>query len=263
MGRCHSARWIGRWKPARLVDRYERHSAAKRRLLPRSGAKSLLPPPEVAPLARIVSDQDWFRNTEWNELIERAFEDKLRRSRRKSQYLRIQAHTLAESHPVVALQLLERYFELEDKFDCAQAYCDQATAFLSLGRPEDAVICYEKALRREAEFPNLETQAYLELPFLIATRRLRDRFDQAEQILRDHQSRLTFPVDRFMWHSSWALIATSRGDGARASEHASQALIEAQQRHSGMQFHPAIGLVSQRHQSLVDDLARLVGRPFH
>ncbi|MEP7242114.1 MAG: hypothetical protein ABI885_00360 [Gammaproteobacteria bacterium] len=205
-----------------------------------------------------MSGQDWFRNTEWNALVERTFEEKLRRARQKSQYLRIQANALAESHPAVALQLLRRYFELEDKFDWAQAYCDQATASLSLGRLADAVSCYEKALHREAESTNLKTQAYLELPFLIATRRLQDRFDQAEQILKNHRSRLTFPVERFMWHSSWALIAHSRGDGVRASEHASQALIEAQQRYSGMQYHPVIGLVSQRHQALIDDLTRIL-----
>jgi tetratricopeptide (TPR) repeat protein len=210
-----------------------------------------------------MSHQDWFRNTEWNESIERAFEEKLRRARQKSQYLRIQASTLAESHPTVALRLLERYLALDDKFDRAQAYCDQATAFRELGRIDDAVSAYEKALHREAECPNLKTQAYVELPFLIATRRLLERFDQAEQILRDYQSRLTFPVDRFMWHSAMALIAESRGDGASASEHAARALIEANQRHSGLQFHPAIGLVTQRHQRLIDQLTPMSGKPVH
>ena len=46
---------------------------------------------------------EWFRNTTWDTSIERAFDDKLRRARRKEQYLRIQACTLARSHPDVAL----------------------------------------------------------------------------------------------------------------------------------------------------------------
>ena len=208
-----------------------------------------------------MSRQDWFRNTEWNESIEQAFEGKLRRARQKGQYLRIQASTLANSHPTVALRLLERYFALDDKFDWAQAYCDQAKALLSLGRVDEAVIAYVKALDREAEYPNLKTQAYIALPFLIVTRRLRDRFDQAEQILRDYESRLMFPVDRFMWHSASALIARYRGNGASASEHASRALVEANRHHSGFQYHPAIGLVSQLHQPLIDELTSIGGKP--
>src|SRR5687767_8082388 len=77
---------------------------------------------------------DWFRNATWNPSIERAFDDKLRRARRKEQYLRIQACTLGRSHPDVALKLLERYFSLPNDFDHAQAHVDRATAYLALGR---------------------------------------------------------------------------------------------------------------------------------
>ena len=71
---------------------------------------------------------DWFRNTTWNKSVERAFDEKLRRAKRKEQYLRIQACTLARSYPEVALKLLDRYFELPDDFDHAQAHVDRATA---------------------------------------------------------------------------------------------------------------------------------------
>jgi hypothetical protein len=64
---------------------------------------------------------EWFRNTAWDASIERAFDDKLRRARRKEQYLRIQASTLTRSHPDAALKLLDRYFALPNDFDRAQA----------------------------------------------------------------------------------------------------------------------------------------------
>src|SRR5262245_11857372 len=48
---------------------------------------------------------EWFRNVNWSEPIERTFNEKLRRARRKEQYLRIQASTLARSHPEIALKL--------------------------------------------------------------------------------------------------------------------------------------------------------------
>lgn len=210
-----------------------------------------------------MSRDDWFRNTKWNESIERTFEEKLRRARRKSEYLRIQAGGLAESHPVVALQLLERYFAIGEKVIWAQAYCDQARAFLTLGRVDDAITSYERALDREAEFPNVITQAYIELPFLIATRGLGERYDRAARILQDNQSRLTFPVERFKWHAALALIAKCRGDNVSASEHASRALAEANQCHSGFRYHPAIGLVQQHYRTLINQLTPISGMPIH
>ncbi len=125
---------------------------------------------------------DWFRNIIWNESVERAFDEKLRRAKRKEQYLRIQACTLARSHPEVALKLLDRYFELPDDFDHAQAHVDRATALVALGRVNDAIAAYEAALGREAAFPNLQTEAYLELPFLIATRGIREQYDRALEL---------------------------------------------------------------------------------
>jgi len=208
-----------------------------------------------------MSRNDWYRNTEWDASIQRTFEEKLRRARNKSQYLRIQAGRLADSHPTIALQLLERYFGLGEKFDWAQAYCDQANALLSLGRIDDAITSYESALQREAEFPQLQTQAYIELPFLIATRSLHEKFDRAVQVLLEHEARLMFPIDRFMWHAAMALIATTRGDRVSASEHGSRALTEARQRRSGFRFHPTIGLVPDRYDGLIDQLTPLTGKP--
>ena len=56
-----------------------------------------------------MSDE-WFRHTNWNDAIARRFDEKLQRARRKEHYLRIQASTLAPTHPMVALALLDRYF---------------------------------------------------------------------------------------------------------------------------------------------------------
>ena len=70
-----------------------------------------------------MSNEDWYRNETWNEEIEAQFMAKLKRARRKEQYLRIQASILASKRPEVALELLNQYFELNDNFDHAQAYC--------------------------------------------------------------------------------------------------------------------------------------------
>jgi tetratricopeptide (TPR) repeat protein len=197
---------------------------------------------------------DWFRNTTWDESIERTFDQKLRRARRKEQYLRIQACTLAPSRLEVALKLLDRYFELPDDFDHAQAYVDRATALLALGRLNDAIASYEAALTREAAFPKLQTEAYLDLPYLIATREMRERYDRALQLLQVHEARLMFPVDRFRWHTAHALIAADSQEPGVPKGHAERALKAAAREHSGFRYHPSIGLVTEQYDNVIRKL---------
>src|SRR5215470_17937075 len=194
---------------------------------------------------------DWFRNTTWNESVERAFEQKLRRARRKEQYLRIQASTLARSHPEVALDLFDRYFELPDDFEHAQAYVDRATALLALGRVGDAITAYEAALAREATFPSLKTQAHRDLPYLIAAREVRGQYDRARQLLQAHEVRLMFPVDHFRWHAARALMAADCQEHAVARIHAKRALDAAALEHSGLRNHPSVGLVTGQYDEVI------------
>jgi tetratricopeptide (TPR) repeat protein len=201
---------------------------------------------------------EWYRNTNWDESTSQRFEQKLSRARRKESYLRIQASILAESHPNVALDLLARYFALPDDFEHAQAFVDQARAYQTLGQIEQAVKSYEAALAREAEFPNYLTNAYLQLPALIATEGLSERYDQALTILKQHQPRLTFPVDHFLWHASFALILSATGAYESAKGHAKLALEAAARQESGFRYHPNVGLVEDKYQQLVHRLTTLV-----
>jgi tetratricopeptide (TPR) repeat protein len=153
-----------------------------------------------------VSRQDWSRNTSWNSEIENALFKKLARARDKSQYLRIQACTLAPRYPAVALRLLDHYFSLANHFDTAQAHVDRATAHLHLHQLDAAVLAYEAALAHETSHPSYRTQAYIELPFLIATERLSRQYDRAIALLEAQKNRLTFPLERFRWHCAVALI---------------------------------------------------------
>lgn len=200
-----------------------------------------------------MSSDDWFRNTEWTPEIAAAFEARLRRARRKAQYLRIQACTLAKHRPDVALALLERYFSLGDDFDLAQGFVDQATAYLAQGRQEDAMESYEKALARERVFPNLRTTAALEFPYQIALARLSSRFQQALDLLEANVDQLMFPADRFRYHAARAIIFRESGMD-RAREEAKLALDAAADDHSGFRFHPDVGLVSETHSPALAQL---------
>lgn len=189
-----------------------------------------------------MTRHDWYRNVEWSAKVSAEFEAKLARARRKEQYLRIQACTLAAIHPNVAHSLLDRYFSLPDQFDAAQAHVDRATAFLAQGKVEEALLAYERALTREAEFPNTKTQAYINLPFEIATRMLRERFTRALEVLEAHKSRLMFAIDYFKWNSAHAIIASELRYGGDPRLYAKAAIEAAERDHSGFRYHPEVGL---------------------
>ncbi|MBB6600642.1 hypothetical protein [Luteimonas sp. MC1825] len=194
-----------------------------------------------------MTDDRWFRNKSWDADIASLFEEKLRRARRKSQYLRIQASSLTQANPQVALDLLDRYFALGEDFDHAQAHVDRAAAYLTLGRVEDAFMSYEAALNREAEFPNLRTGAYLELPYQIALRGAAHRYDQAMALLSRAAENLMFAVDHFVFHATKAIILSAQGNLADARAEARPALEAASRDHSGFRYHPGVGLVSDKH----------------
>jgi tetratricopeptide (TPR) repeat protein len=200
---------------------------------------------------------DWFRNTDWNAQIEVAFFAKLRRARRKEQYLRIQASTIAKTHPKVALHLLDKYFTLNDNFDHAQGHVARATAYLAMGDLDSAIQSYEDALAREEEFPNLQTQAHLDLPYLIALRHVARLYDRALQLLDMFQSRLLFPVDHFRWQATRALILSAKGNALEAKLAACAALGWTEQTDSGFRYHPKVGLVGVEYKDVESALTDL------
>lgn len=204
-----------------------------------------------------MNTNEWFRNDSWNEEVAALFELKLRRARRKEQYLRIQACTLAKSHPAIAHELLDRYFELPDNFDHAQAHVDRATAFLAEGKNREAMQAYEAALAREAAFPNLLTQAWIELPYLIASSEIHASYERAVEVLEQQKNRQMFPVDRFKWNAACALISSAQGEGATARQFAEAALSAAREGTSGLRYHPTIGLVSASQSEVEARLQRL------
>jgi tetratricopeptide (TPR) repeat protein len=206
---------------------------------------------------------DWYRNETWDESIERVFDEKLKRARSSSrdQYLRVQANALVRARPDVALQLLERYFALGVTTFDAEACEIRGRALLALGRVDEAIEAYEATLKREEEFPNVKTNCRLDLPLLIASRRIESRYQQALDLAREaeqDESLMSFPAARFQCHAAKALIAADSGRLAEARADAALAIEAAEHQHSGYRYHPDVGLVAGQHAEILADLKRII-----
>jgi tetratricopeptide (TPR) repeat protein len=182
-----------------------------------------------------VTRDDWYRNNTWDAEIEASFEQRLRRARDKSQYLRIQASYLAERYPSLALGLLERYFALGEHFDIAQAHVVRGRALMALGNVEGALSSYEAALEGEHQYPFLRTQAYLDYACLVVEAGPEELYARALEVLDTHQDR--------------------RIEEARAE--ATLAMKAAQETTSGFRYHQSVGLVRDTQDAFAERVAEL------
>lgn len=206
-----------------------------------------------------MSVDDWYRNRAWNPDIEKAFFEKLSRTRsQRDQYLTIQAIELAPYQPHAALKLVDHYFETRKRdFDYLRALQARVLAYEALEDFVAVVDTYKEILAREAEFPNQRSRAFTELPYFVATEEVVEEYDFALDVLQNKKDDLTFPIDRFKWHASYALISSRRGDISAARSHAKQAIAAAEAKKAGFRYHQNLGLVSKEHKSVVKELIRL------
>jgi tetratricopeptide (TPR) repeat protein len=186
--------------------------------------------------------KDWFRNETWNDAVEAAFRARLKRARDKAQYRRIQAYTLRRLYPEIALRLLDEYFLMNDRFDWAQAYGDQAEADLALGQHDRAIASYEQAIAWQTNHPNVRTNAARELAVLIADQRIKDRYTQALELLDQHGTTL-LPLEDYEIDAARALILNDMGRVGEAKAAAQRAISAAARKHSGLRYHAKLGLV--------------------
>jgi tetratricopeptide (TPR) repeat protein len=202
---------------------------------------------------------DWFRNERWSPEIEREFYAKLKRSRgQRAQYLRIQAYSLVKTEPLVALRLIDEYFATKDTSFVAAAYRDQAAALVALGRVTEAIEAHRRSIEWAATHPGFETSSRLELPLLIATRKLAEHYDLAMELLESRDLRLVFPLEVFLHACSLAMIHSERGETLQALECAQLALKAAETSQSPLSRHPGLGLVDDRFAAEVQRMERLV-----
>jgi hypothetical protein len=178
---------------------------------------------------------DWFRQTEWSEKHLAEFLARNRRSRgshSKSQHILLQAGALlGTSSPPLAeagLDLLVNHYfpEYSRETLASAAFCCAGRCCEALGRVDEAIAYYERALERESEMPNVESGA----AYLLAK--------MAVELGRGHLvKRALLGIDPekaslFPWHSyivagACAFLAAQEGDPASARTHAKAALDRA------------------------------------
>ena len=205
-----------------------------------------------------MGKEDWYRNTNWNDAIADEYFAKLKRTRSKDQYLRIQACYLTKSHPIVALELLDQFFILNEPSDFAQAYCEKAEAYLSLGNINEAIIAYERAIKHESTTNGVQTEAFIKLPMLFAEYNLHEYFLQGIKLLENNTKRLYFPVDHFRWHAAMAIFKKGLGNTEESSKQALLALEAAKIKKSEFRYHRNLGLVGEKYLNIVIKLEEIV-----
>lgn len=207
-----------------------------------------------------MSSDDWYRNKCWDSAIDAAFRAKLARARTsRPQYLRIQASYLVKSFPEIALKLIEEYFDTGDRFDVPNAFCAGADAHLTLGATAEALVAYKQALNWEEAHPNHISTARIDFPRLVAASRISSEYDYALHVLTtrfspmDHQ----FPVTRYLWNGSRALIAYEQGEATEACDFAQRAMSAAMETESPFRYHRTAGLVRDESDDFGHRIKRL------
>ncbi|MGX5652725.1 hypothetical protein ACWKW4_20915 [Hydrogenophaga borbori] len=206
-----------------------------------------------------MEEQDWFRCKNWNANVEELFFSKLQRARtQRDQYLAIQALTLSQGHPDVALRLVEHYFSTKKSdFEDLRALLAKANALISKDLIAEAIETYKAILSLEKEKPNQRSRAFVDLPYLVATRQVVDEYPFALSVLEERSKDVVFPVDLFIWHASLSLILEATGERQAAATHAGKALDAAQVKKSGFRFHSKVGLVGVQYAQGVEEMRRI------
>jgi tetratricopeptide (TPR) repeat protein len=213
-----------------------------------------------------MSKTEWFRRTTWSDADREDFNAHLKRSRgasNKAQYLRIQAWYLADAgRHADAIELLDRLFaEFPKRFEFAQSHAQKADSLAKLGQIAAAIEEYRAALQAERDFPHVRTNAWLDFGWLVVERQLTDLYEEASRTLQEFRDEggIKFPNMEYAYSAIQALLLAARGDNARAREFAKRALAEADKDHSGLRYHPRLGLVGSEHHTFERRLKALAG----
>ncbi len=214
-------------------------------------------------IGKKMSKEDWYRNTSWNEEIEEAFENRLKRSRgdfNKSQYLRIQASHLLysqnEKFQEKGVELMKRVISsYPNESDSVFANEQLGDFYLAKSDFENA----EKYFRVVTEFyytknrSNTSGLADLKLCEVILQTKQKEKFEEAYKIFNKFEKtggRLLLNSDRFYYGNLRANLCYEMKKYDEASEFAKQTLEIAQITEPQFNKHKTVGLVNATEEQI-------------
>ena len=204
---------------------------------------------------------EWYRRTTWTESDREAFEAKLKRSRQKSQFLRIQASHLAEAHLWdAAIELLTRSVaEFPQDDQMAQVQLQLAEAYVQIGKREMALRAFDLSVAAQRAKPNFRTQVWLLYPWYVVEQQFSALYDMAGKLLDEfaNETNLSLPIERYRYNACRALLAEHGGKPDAAKRYAASAIAAASETHSGFRYHPEVGLVDSTAGNVHDRLVSL------
>lgn len=213
-----------------------------------------------------MSKRDWFRKTSWSLEDKADFFAHLHRARPKNraQYLRIQAHHLQEiGSPetlYASLELLELIFrDYPVESQIATAYHLRAQGLLALGDIDASIQAFRQVFEAQHHFPSIQTNAHLDFGLLVVRHRLSEYYDEALCVLHGFTESLLFAFQVYIYYAVKAIIASEMGDVENACQWAIESLSALDQTHSGLQYHPTVGLVRQSFPDIDNQLEAIIG----
>jgi tetratricopeptide (TPR) repeat protein len=212
-----------------------------------------------------MSAAEWFRKKTWTQADQEDFFAHLGRSRgqfHKAQYLRIQAFELqkvgVEELLTAALQLLEKLFvEYPCESQVVQARDQQGDCLGRLGKFDEALAAYRKAMEIERQKGGIKTSAYRGFAWLVATRPVPQLYDEALAVLDEFGKHEMFPSEQYESSISRALIYKAKSRFDLAKSWAQAAVSAASKDSSGLRYHSKLGLVPNPEKVIYEEMKEL------
>jgi hypothetical protein len=210
-----------------------------------------------------MANDDWYRQTTWDDEIEADFEARLKRSRgafNKAQYLRIQASYLLDSsdkkNQSVGLTLMERLIKDFPTEEFSVIFGQEQLGGFYLGNKaykeaEDFFRVVTDYYRNKKSRSGTSALADLKLAETILRSNQMEKFEEAYQLVIDYPvSELTFNDNKFYYAELRTQICDAMNKKAEAKEFAKTAIELSKITKPQFSRHKTVGLVKVSERQL-------------